>query len=82
MMNRRCENLHDKRYGGRGIKVCPQWRRPFGFIQFLADVGIRPAGTSIGRFGDEGNYEPGNCKWMTQAEQLANRRKPNAVPKA
>jgi hypothetical protein len=53
------------------VDVCERWRK---FENFLADMGERPEGTTLGRFGDVGNYEPGNCKWMTWAEQLANRR--------
>jgi hypothetical protein len=57
-------------YGGRGIKVCDRWR---SFDLFLADVGERPEGTTLGRLADEGDYEPGNARWMTQAEQVRNR---------
>lgn len=53
------------------VDVCVRWHK---FENFLSDMGERPEGTTLGRFGDVGNYEPGNCKWMTWAEQLANRR--------
>ena len=43
-------------YGGAGIKVDPRWVGPGGFARFLADVGERPEGTTIGRLGDEGDY--------------------------
>jgi hypothetical protein len=69
-MRERCSNPNNdrwKNYGGRGIEVCERWLH--SFENFLADVGARPEGTSLGRFGDEGNYEPGNVKWMTPAEQ-------------
>lgn len=59
-------------YGGRGISVCDRWKD--SFENFLVDLGERPQGTSLGRFGDSGNYEPGNCKFMTWVEQTANRR--------
>jgi hypothetical protein len=62
------------RYGGRGIRVCDRWLGERGFENFLADVGPRPKGTTLGRFGDEGNYAPGNVKWMTRAEQEAEKR--------
>ena len=39
------------------------------FSHFLADMGDRPAGTTLGRLGDQGNYEPGNCQWQTTKEQ-------------
>lgn len=40
-------------------------------MNFLADMELRPAGTTLGRFGDVGNYEKGNCAWMTKAQQGA-----------
>ncbi len=58
------------RYGGLGVTVYERWQ---SFDNFLADMGERPEGTSLGRILDLGNYEPGNCFWMTKAEQtLAN----------
>jgi hypothetical protein len=73
-MKRRCLNPNSPdyhRYGGRGITVCDRW---LSFENFLADMGERAEGTSLGRIGDEGNYEPGNVRWMTPEEQAANRR--------
>jgi hypothetical protein len=48
------------------VDVCERWRK---FENFLADMGTRPPNTTLGRFGDVGNYEPGNCAWQTQREQ-------------
>jgi hypothetical protein len=58
-------------YGARGITVCERW---MVFGNFLADMGERPAGRTLDRINPAGNYEPGNCRWATRAEQDANRR--------
>jgi hypothetical protein len=59
------------RYGAKGVTVCDRWR---DFVNFLADMGERPIGTTLGRVLDMGNYEPGNCFWMTPEEQSLARR--------
>lgn len=68
----RCEDPDNKHYGARGITICKQWRHDFG--AFLTDMGPRPSTKhSIDRYPDkDGNYEPGNCRWVTQIEQMRN----------
>ena len=60
-------------YGGRGIRVCDQWKN--NFVQFYNDMGLRPSNNhSIERLNNEGHYEPSNCKWATKKEQCNNKR--------
>lgn len=74
-MRTRCENPNDDNfpiYGGRGIVVCAQWQT---FEVFWQDMGSTwREGLSIDREDTDGNYEPGNCRWATAAQQANNRR--------
>jgi hypothetical protein len=63
-------------YGGRGIAVCDRWLVPggLGFINFLADMGVRPIGKSLDRKNPNGGYDPSNCQWADREVQGLNRR--------
>lgn len=76
-MWRRCNHPHYwnyANYGGRGITVCKRWE---SFDLFVEDMGERPVGKTLDRKENDGNYEPGNCRWATHKEQRHNQRPMN-----
>ena len=84
-MKQRCLNPNNDAYndyGGRGITVCPRWLGEDGFIHFKEDMYdeyLKKAeeygelNISIDRKNPDGNYEPSNCRWVTQDVQSNNK---------
>lgn len=73
-MHKRCTDpkySNYPNYGGRGITVCERWAT---FTAFLEDMGEKPDGTLIDRIDNEKGYSPDNCRWVTPAESIRNRR--------
>lgn len=69
-------------YGGRGISVCKEWaNKETGFPNFVewAKENGYADNLSIDRINNDGNYEPGNCRWADWNTQAANRRKPDKI---
>lgn len=79
-MRCRCYNISNSgynKYGGRGIKICDEWiDKETGFKNFYnwAMSNGYKIGLSIDRIDVNGNYEPSNCRWVTNKEQQNNKR--------
>lgn len=70
--NPNAKNYHN--YGGRGISVCDEWRTDFSvFEEYCISNGWKE-GLQIDRVNNNGNYCPGNIRFVTQAENLRNKR--------
>jgi hypothetical protein len=78
-MRQRCNNPKHKlypHYGGRGIKICPEWSTHVGFVKsILSTIGNRPSlKHSLDRIDNDGDYEPSNVRWADSCTQSRNRR--------
>lgn len=78
-MMTRCYNDSHRyyhRYGGRGISVCDEWQDVVVFISDIHSIlGDRPAGYTLDRVDNDGNYSPGNVRWASPLEQSNNKSK-------
>lgn len=76
-IHRRCEQPQNSRfdyYGGRGVSVCDEWKSVEAFRRWALSNGYAD-NLTLDRYPDnEGNYEPGNCRWATWSQQAFNRR--------
>ena len=73
MMRQRCNNPKAENYpvyGGRGIKVCPEWSK---FKNFYMDMGDCPEGYTLDRIDTNGDYTPTNCTWSDSETQQNNK---------
>lgn len=79
-MKSRCTNPNVPtyhRYGGRGISVCEEWKNSYEAFRNWAYgngyVPNRPRGEyTLDRIDNDGNYEPDNCRWVSQSDQMSN----------
>jgi hypothetical protein len=69
--NPRCRAF--KNYGGRGITICKEWLNFSTFRNWAWSHGYDDTLT-IERVDNDGNYEPGNCEWISKTRQGRNRR--------
>jgi len=81
IIDRCCNPQHPyyKDYGGRGIKICEEWRHDYqAFHDWAYANGYDEAAPkwkcTIDRIDVDGDYRPENCRWVDMKTQRHNRR--------
>lgn len=77
MVQRCCDsNSKDfKHYGGRGIKVCDEWRKSYAAFKSWAVTSGYDKKLQLDRYPDkDGNYSPENCRWVSAVVNNRNKR--------
>lgn len=62
-----------KCHGGRGISVCEEWLSGFAPFKDWALKNGFCKDLTLDRINNDGNYEPSNCRWITNKEQSRNK---------
>ena len=62
-----------RKYGAKGIRVCDEWEHSFECFRDWAYAHGYDDTLTIDRIDPKGNYEPDNCRWVTQKVQQNNR---------
>lgn len=76
-MKTRCYNrnfMYYCNYGGRGIKICDEWKDFINFYNWAIQNGYKE-GLTIDRINNDDDYKPNNCRWITRKQQNNNMRK-------
>lgn len=76
MMRQRCMHANSKdfkHYGGRGIKICPEWDEYGNFSEWAYKNGYSTELT-LDRIDNDGDYAPDNCRWVSNEKNKQNRR--------
>jgi hypothetical protein len=75
-MKQRCRDHNSsdyERYGGRGIRVCEEWKFDYSNFRSWALSHGYADNLTIDRIDNDGNYEPGNCRWISNSKQARNK---------